>query len=119
MAEPLLEVTDLSVDYLTEAGDVRAVRSRYDIESAVRLIHWRQTDPDRDPGTKHRMTTALTVLVPRQTRQAFDGVEPLQQALGSDVREVFAERVAGPVPVAEELTDREKSCVGHKRAQRR
>ena len=25
MAEPLLEVTDLSVDYLTEAADVRAV----------------------------------------------------------------------------------------------
>ena len=25
MAEPLLEVTDLTVDYLTDAGDVRAV----------------------------------------------------------------------------------------------
>jgi hypothetical protein len=65
------------------------------------------------------MAAALTVLVPRQTDQTVGRGDLLDETLGRHVGEVLAERIAWPVAIAEEVTDREVARVGEEVAKRR
>ena len=60
-----------------------------------------EADPDRQPRTELRVSTAIAVFVPRQTREPLDRLDALEESLCGDIGEVFAERIAGEVPVAE------------------
>ena len=80
--------------------NVRPVRARHDIETTVCLVHGCEADPDGETGTEHRVSPAVTVLMPRKTDKPVDRINSLEESFGRHIGEVLTERIARPVPVA-------------------
>ena len=94
---------------------LRSIKARCDpamTSIPVGLVDRRQADADGESRAVQRVPAPLAVLVPGETDQTVHRVHPLDQTLGGDVAEVFAERVPGLVSVVEEPTDRQEGRAG-------